>query len=664
MPVSNVNALPTSVTPVGPALLAVESLSVSSLVDSEVRFRSAFQFAAIGMALVGLDGRWLKVNAALCDIVGYPEAELLRLSFQDITYCDDLATDLGHVQRLLQGEIDSYQMEKRYIRKDGRYIWILLTAALVRSATGQPLHFIAQVQDISPQKQDGADVLAAHDHLALVVEAQHIIATAGLDLDRVLALVAERAQSLTGADAAVVEMVDGPARDELIYRAASGAAVVHLGMRFRIDSSLSGLCVLTNAVQQCEDSESDPRVDAAACRRAGTRSMIVVPLRHLGEAVGVLKVASARTSAFVARDASTLELLASLIAAAFHNAAEFEAKQTLIAERTQALEAVLAAERELRARDARFRAAVTGMHDGFLVLCEIASPTENGIQDFTVVEMNESACEVLGLPTGALDIGSGRTLRALAPGAAQTSLLQIGHNVLATGERYNGEHRMRASNAASDAQTAVKWVRILAFPVEGEARTLAVIVRDITARKAAEAQLREEASRDSLTDLFNRRGLERVVAPALADTLEGDRPDVLLYIDLDGLKQINDTLGHAEGDLALQTVARLLRETMRAGDAIARLGGDEFVIYAPAGPAAVAGHDALMLKERVQAALQTDNHRARVDGRSYDIRASIGAVTVAPGETLEAILTRADRELYNEKREHRLHRKSEPNDGL
>lgn len=127
--------------------------TAEALREGEARFGAAFQHAAIGMALVGLDGRWLKVNHSLCRLVGYDEAELLALSFQDITHPDDLDADLNQVRRMLDGEIETYQMEKRYFRKDGQVVWILLNVSLVHDAAGAPLYFISQIQDITERKQ-------------------------------------------------------------------------------------------------------------------------------------------------------------------------------------------------------------------------------------------------------------------------------------------------------------------------------------------------------------------------------------------------------------------------------------------------------------------------------------------------------------------------------
>jgi two-component system, sensor histidine kinase and response regulator len=124
-----------------------------ALRQSEERFRTAFDHAAIGMSLVNLDGRFFRVNAALCGLTGYSEAELLTKTFQEITHPDDLQADLAQVDRLLAGEIRAFQMEKRYLRKDNEVIWIRLSTALVRDAQGAPLHSIGQLEDITERKR-------------------------------------------------------------------------------------------------------------------------------------------------------------------------------------------------------------------------------------------------------------------------------------------------------------------------------------------------------------------------------------------------------------------------------------------------------------------------------------------------------------------------------
>ena len=147
--------------------ITAERQAASELRDAEERFRNAFDQAPIGKALVSPDGRFTRVNSALCSILGYGEAELLETTFQTLTHPDDLDVDLGNMRRMLAGKSESYAMEKRYQHADGHYIWALLSVSLVRDEAGAPLYFVSQIQDISEQKQINERLtdLTLHDPL-------------------------------------------------------------------------------------------------------------------------------------------------------------------------------------------------------------------------------------------------------------------------------------------------------------------------------------------------------------------------------------------------------------------------------------------------------------------------------------------------------------------
>jgi PAS domain S-box-containing protein len=124
-----------------------------ALKESEARFRSTFEQAGMGIAHVGLSGRWLFVNSTICEITGYTEAELLGMNFQDLTHPDDLPQDRENIRQILAGEIQIVKFEKRYIHKLGHITWINLTGTLRRSEAGEPLYFIASFEDINDRKQ-------------------------------------------------------------------------------------------------------------------------------------------------------------------------------------------------------------------------------------------------------------------------------------------------------------------------------------------------------------------------------------------------------------------------------------------------------------------------------------------------------------------------------
>ncbi len=138
--------------------------------ESEERFRSTFEQAAVGVAHVSPEGHWLRVNQRLCEIVGYSQEELLQRTFQDITHPDDLDADLAQVSQMLAGTIQKYSMEKRYLRKGGDVVWVMLTVSLVRTPAGEPKYFIAVIQDVSERKEIEARLAATQSLLLAAIE--------------------------------------------------------------------------------------------------------------------------------------------------------------------------------------------------------------------------------------------------------------------------------------------------------------------------------------------------------------------------------------------------------------------------------------------------------------------------------------------------------------
>ena len=129
-----------------------------ALAESEEHFRNAFDYAAIGMALVSPEGNWLRVNRSFCEIVGFSESELLVSDFQAITHQDDLGNDLAEMYRMTVGETLTSQLEKRYVHRLGHDVWVSNSFSLVRDTNNRPLHFIFQVQDITERKRAEAAI--------------------------------------------------------------------------------------------------------------------------------------------------------------------------------------------------------------------------------------------------------------------------------------------------------------------------------------------------------------------------------------------------------------------------------------------------------------------------------------------------------------------------
>ncbi len=165
--------------------------AAARLAQADAQFAGAFEAAAIGMTLTGIDGRLLAVNPAFCALLKREREDLLTRSFQELTHPEDLESDLVQFRRVLAGEIDSYQLPKRYLLPDGGILWGLLTVSVVRDADGSPLHFVSQVQDIADRMtQEGElrryaehlDALAAEDPLTGLRSADGLMAALSEEL--------------------------------------------------------------------------------------------------------------------------------------------------------------------------------------------------------------------------------------------------------------------------------------------------------------------------------------------------------------------------------------------------------------------------------------------------------------------------------------------------
>ena len=144
------------------------------VLEKHRKFLATFEQAAVGIAHVDLDGRWLEVNQALCDIVGYSHGELQELSFQEITHPDDLSDDLKLAGKLLRGEITHYHLEKRYLRKNGEIVWIKLSATIVRNSFHHPDYFVAVIENIQDRKLAEQALSTSQRRLDLAMDAANL----------------------------------------------------------------------------------------------------------------------------------------------------------------------------------------------------------------------------------------------------------------------------------------------------------------------------------------------------------------------------------------------------------------------------------------------------------------------------------------------------------
>ncbi|MGB7925921.1 MAG: PAS domain S-box protein [Pyrinomonadaceae bacterium] len=265
--------------------------------ENQERFRSAFDNAPIGMALVSLDGRWLQVNHSLCEIVGYTEQELLATDFQTLTHPDDLAADLDYVRQVVEGSIRSYQMEKRYFHRDGHVVCVLLSVSLMRDASGEPRYFISQIEDITERKKAGEALAQQAKREALINRISSAVHRS-LDPTEVFRTAVGELGSHLGVDRCILFMQDrgaGVVQPVAEYRAAGVPSASRTYDLSKIGDLISG--IRQYGVLSFDDAATDERIRHVynnVLRAVGVRSIMYVGVKVGDEIPGTFALSTTR----------------------------------------------------------------------------------------------------------------------------------------------------------------------------------------------------------------------------------------------------------------------------------------------------------------------------------------------------------------------------------
>ncbi len=453
--------------------------------------------------------------------------------------------------------------------------------------------------------------------LRAVIAMQHELAAVGLDLKAVMQRIADRTRELTGGTSAAVRLLDG---DALECGATSGAPEIAEPHRLALGNNLSGHAMRSRRSLLCLDTEDDDRVDAALSRSRGVRSIIAVPLLHGGQAVGLLLLYGDKAGAFGERDVTMMELLSVVLSGAMAHAAEFEAKR----DQVQALARF----------EATFDNALTGM-----VLLDL---------DGGILDANPAIQRLLGYTHD--ELAGNRLSKFVCPADRRKTRSAYLRMVGSGGSSLRMQHRFVGR------ERDVIWVDSSASLVhdsEGQASFAIAMIQDITQHKEAEAALLSQAAlnehqalHDALTGLANRTLFNTRICHAVNPRRRTDSRCAIVVVDLDGFKEINDSLGHAAGDELLVELRRRLESALRTSDTVARLGGDEFGILLPEIRTRA---DVLHAMERIKAAIEEP---VALQGLSLSLEASIGiALYPGDGEDVETLLRCADAAMYHAKDE-------------
>jgi len=446
--------------------LGARERTEKSLRESELLFRATFEQAAVGIVNVATDGAFLRVNQHFCDIVGYSEAELLTMKFQQVTHPDDLASDLENLGRLLAGEIETFSMAKRYVRKDQAIVWVSLTVSLLRDEGGQPEFVIGAVRDITDEKRTEQIM-------------REIVVGASTQFGReFFNAMAVNLASLLGADYALIGEVTGPTGQSV--RTLSVCADGKIVDNF--EYALAGTpCAAVVGQQICSHASGVAAAfpDDSLLREMSVEGYVGVPL-------------------FDSHN-NAMGIMVALYRSEIPNTVLAETILQIFASRTAAEIERVRAEQALREGEEKLRLAMDATNDG--------------LWDWNVetgeVYYSPSWSRILGEESVGSEYESWAS--RLHPDEKGDVLATLEAHVAGRTPSWQKEYRLRTRN------DEWKWVlgrgRIVSRDAAGKALRMVGTMTDISAHKAAEAALRQQ--RDFAESLIE-------TAPAIVMIVDAD----------------------------------------------------------------------------------------------------------------------------------------------
>lgn len=488
-----------------------------ALRESEERFRGSFEQAAVGMAMVDLDGHFLSVNPKLCDILDYPASALHALTFQQITHPDDLEADVELMNGVLRGDHPTYTMEKRYLRSDGSARWALLTVSLMRDADGTPSHFISVVEDIHERRMAQTALADSELRHRLLMHNLH----AGL-------LICTPDARITYGNPEVSRML------RTDPKAVIGKSIPELGCTFR-DEHGSPLSLDNDLIQRVRHSGRE-LTDMVASIQCADNLPAVWALVHAYPEFDTSRRFSRIVLMFIdITDRKRLE--AELLADRQMKAAALDAMTSHVAVLDR--KGVIV---ETNASWGRF-AERGGYGDG---------------RSFNGVNYLDVLANVTG-PDETFAKAAHEGIKAVMAG--RSPLFQMDYPCHCPSER--------------------QWFAMKVTPMDAQRERVLVSHENITSIKLAEEAIRILANTDALTGLANRRHFLETAEDEFARAQRYNTPLAVLMADLDFFKAINDRYGHAGGDTVLRHFAITLSSLLRDSDSAGRVGGEEFAVLLP-----------------------------------------------------------------------------------
>lgn len=535
------------------------------MINNDALFNQAFSFAPIGMAIVSIEGQWLKVNKALLKITGYSEEELLTTTFQELTYPEDLEADLIHTREVIDGKKESYEMEKRYIHKDGSLVWVQLTTSIVRDGD-RPLYFIAQIQDITNRKQLEQNLIDSEESF----------------------------RELLTYSPAPIMVHNG---ETVMYANEAAANLLGTTIDKLIGTSLAEYINPTNLEKAISI----------------IQNIFATNRPHLDFDLKILT-----------KDGKSKDAILSAVPIVYRGKKAIQVSYRDITERKKM-------EQSLKESEEKLRALIENASDAIFIfpLTAAGLPAQ-------YLEVNQRACHLLEY--------SKEELLALSP-MELTPLERLEKVPFLIQKLQHQGHFTFEGAYVSKYGNQIPFEFSASVLYLGGEKVILSIGRDITERKKSEQLLEQMAFYDSLTQLPNRRMFEERLYLAVTEASINETLIAVMFLDLDGFKQINDSYGHDIGDLMLKEVAGRLSSCVRKGDTIARLAGDEFTVML----CNATKEEAVSVAERLLDVLVAP---VSIDDHLVSVTPSIGiAFYPKDGTDTKTLLKHADNAMYKAKHE-------------
>ncbi|PMB38927.1 diguanylate cyclase [Fischerella thermalis CCMEE 5330] len=519
-----------------------------ALRESKERFHNAFDHAAIGMALVGLNGSWLQVNHSLCEIVGYSEAELLSKTCQEITHPDDLDTDFEYVRQLLTGEIRCYHMSKRYIHKLGHVVWIMLSVSLVCDIHGQPLYFITQIQDITERKrveqtlQQQAYIFENISDGVIVTDLSGRV----IDWNR------------------AAEKMFGYSKAEVLGK--------NLGILHKPEES----AVLTQKIIDELHTANRWAGEINFVRKDGTQGVcetVFVPLYNAhGQptaTIGVNRNITERKQAEAALQQAN-EQLTSWVQQLEQRNHEI----ALLSQMSDILQACLTVEEAYKVIAQLIQPLFPETSGGVFII----SSSKHLVEAVTTWGDSTVASKKVFSPKNCWALRRGRSHFA----TADDHSLHCSH---IEEDLFGGEALCVPMMAQGEALGMLHFHSLQTGQLTAAKQQLASAVAERIALALANLRLTEalqqQSIRDPLTGLFNRRYLEESLEREISRAERSQKRVGIIMMDVDHFKSFNDRFGHEAGDIVLRELGGFLRKQIRKADIACRYGGEEIMLILP-----------------------------------------------------------------------------------